>query len=80
MRNDLLSSGFKLLEETDISENVGNALLLFEPTISPMLNWFQATGDKRNGYEQLLRDLCSRWYPHFASKKYTYLSCTLQKQ
>jgi len=79
MRKDLLSSGFKLIEETDISENVAVALSKFEPAIPKMLDSFGAKGDRRNAYEQLLKDLCVRWYPHFASRKYTYLSCTLQK-
>jgi ubiquinone/menaquinone biosynthesis C-methylase UbiE len=80
MRQDLLSNGLKLIEETDISQNVAVALSLFEPNIPKMLDAMGASGDKRNAYTQLMTDLCTRWYPHFSTKKYTYLSCTLQKE
>jgi hypothetical protein len=81
MRNHLVSSGLMRVKEFDISKNVAGALDKFKPMVEQLLEskGVKKNTGKRNAYEQLLYDLCNRWYPHFASGKYVYLSCTLQK-
>ena len=71
----------KKFNECDISVNVAEALAKFKDLIPSMLDHHRVKKNtaKRNAYEQLLFDLCNRWYPHFASRRYVYLSAVLQK-